>query len=70
MKNNLPNIITRNLGGFFFLAYAYTILMPWGTKDYFSKDFYVILLQSFMTLVVFNILMWSFSKARSNRNNL
>ena len=39
-------------GPFFALAYGFTIFMPWGTKDYTDRGFYLVLFQAVGTLAI------------------
>jgi len=69
MKTKLLNIITKNFGGFFCLAYLYTILMPWGTKDYTDRGFFLVLFQALFTIVIINLFGRFFGKLFSTEKH-
>jgi hypothetical protein len=63
MKTKLLNIIApKNVASFFALAYFYTILMSWGTKDYTDIGFYIVLFQAFFTTLLSNLFISFFGK--------
>jgi hypothetical protein len=73
------NFIKKNsisIAQFFFLLYAYTIILPRGTKDYKSLNFYLIIFQALGTVLIGNYLFNKFvippkkSTSESSKNDL